>query len=83
MSNHPSLVMCRPTHFGVQYVINPWMRGQVGRARAEVALQQWEGLHNILSELTDVAVIDGAPARQIVDGPVEPLQQRPICMGAA
>ena len=59
---HASIIMCRPTHFGVQYVINPWMQGQVGLARNDVALQQWEQLHAILAELTDVAVIEGAPA---------------------
>jgi len=54
--------MCRPTHFGVQYVINPWMQGHIGRARGEVALEQWQRLHEIVVSLTDVAVIEGAPA---------------------
>ena len=39
-NDRPGIVMCRPTHFGVQYVINPWMQGQIGRARNDVAVQQ-------------------------------------------
>jgi len=58
----PGIVMCRPTYFGVHYVINPWMQGHVGHARNDVALEQWNRLHDIVAELTDVAVIDGAPA---------------------
>ena len=45
----PRIIMCRPTHFGVQYVINPWMQGHIGRARAhgleaEAAVTPLEGL---------------------------------------
>lgn len=58
----PQIIMCRPTHFGVQYVINPWMQGQIGRARNEVASEQWNQLHQLLSDLTDVAVMEGVPA---------------------
>lgn len=57
----PRIVMCRPTHFSVQYVINPWMQGQVGRARNAVAIDQWNRLHDTLAGLTDVAVIEPAP----------------------
>ncbi len=59
---HAKIVMCRPTHFGVQYVINPWMQGQVGLASNAIARQQWQQLHDILVEQTDVAVIEGAPS---------------------
>lgn len=58
----PGIVMCRPTHFAVQYVINPWMQGQIGRARNDVALEQWQRLHEIVASLTDVSVIEGEPA---------------------
>lgn len=61
-SDRPSIVMCRPTHFGVQYEINPWMQGQIGLARNNVAMEQWNRLHEILADLTDVSVIEGAPA---------------------
>ena len=62
ISDRPGMVMCRPTHFGVQYVINPWMQGQIGRARNDVAVEQWNRLYEIVASLTNVAVIEGAPA---------------------
>jgi lysine-ketoglutarate reductase/saccharopine dehydrogenase-like protein (TIGR00300 family) len=60
--------MCKPTHFGVRYVINPWMRGQVGRADSARAMQQWHQLHDLLCTLADVEVIDpGADGRDLPD----------------
>lgn len=56
--SYPDIIMCRPAHFAVQYVINPWMEGHVGRASHDVALRQWQQLHAILSDLTEVAVIE-------------------------
>ncbi|PHR99381.1 MAG: TIGR00300 family protein [Blastopirellula sp.] len=58
----PHIVMCKPTHFGVQYEINPWMQGQIGFADNVIAQQQWNRLHEILSNLTSVKVIEGATA---------------------
>ena len=43
-------LLCTPTHFGVEYVINPWMDGNVGRADAAVALSQWERFRSALAE---------------------------------
>lgn len=57
-SARPLLYMSRPTHFGVDYVINPWMDGQIGNANTAVAKLQWENLHKILSSLTEVRVLD-------------------------
>jgi len=59
MSERGQILMCRPSHFGVEYVINPWMEGHVGRARRDVAAQQWDKLHGIISGLAAVKVIDG------------------------
>ncbi len=59
MNDRSQILMCRPSHFAVEYVINPWMEGHVGRARREVAIQQWEVLHGIVRGLADVRVIDG------------------------
>lgn len=33
--------MCPPDFFGVNYIINPWMEGQIGLADPAVAMQQW------------------------------------------
>jgi lysine-ketoglutarate reductase/saccharopine dehydrogenase-like protein (TIGR00300 family) len=58
MSDCGQILMCRPSHFGVEYVINPWMEGNVGRVRREIAAQQWDKLHGIINGLAAVKVID-------------------------
>lgn len=51
------VLLCRPTHFNVEYVINPHM--QPYTVRADRALQQWEELVNVLKSLKIVVdVID-------------------------
>lgn len=49
--------MCPPAYFGVEYVINPWMEGQLHSIDTAVASQQWSGLHNLLSECGEVALL--------------------------
>ena len=56
--------MCRPRFYGVAYVINPWMEGNVGRTDADVAMQQWERLRAELARraaLDYVEPVDGLP----------------------
>ena len=60
-SNQPEIYMCRPTFYGVQYEINPWMRGQIGKARGEVAAGQWNRLFEIIDAKASVMVIKSAP----------------------
>ena len=55
------VLLCPPTHFGVEYVINPWMTGNVGTASPAVARRQWEALANILDDLCDVSTIEPQP----------------------
>jgi len=57
----PTIAMSEPAQFGVEYVINPWMEGQVGRASRETAMRQWQALHEILRGLTTVVVQPAAP----------------------
>lgn len=52
------ILMCEPQHFGVEYVINPWMQGNVGAASAARALLQWQSLREILEEHADVQTIE-------------------------
>ena len=35
-ATRPRVLMCEPKYFGVEYVINPWMEGHLGLARAGV-----------------------------------------------
>jgi N-dimethylarginine dimethylaminohydrolase len=38
------ILMCAPKHFGVDYVINPWMENQIGQADTTRAQRQWDAL---------------------------------------
>jgi ornithine--oxo-acid transaminase len=56
--------MCPPTFYDVNYVINPWMAGNLHRPSRELALAQWKGLHSAVTQLADVELIEpqqGAP----------------------
>jgi len=47
-------LMCPPNHFGVEYVINPWMEGQIAATNSSRATEQWSRLHSILSRYAKV-----------------------------
>ena len=49
--------MCRPDWFNVEYVINPWMEGHVGRVDRAVARAQWEAFHAIVSEHAGIELV--------------------------
>lgn len=55
------ILMCPPTHFGVEYVINPWMIGNVGSASPSKAQAQWDDLVKILEGIAEVEFIDPSP----------------------
>ena len=59
------VLVCPPTHFGVEYVINPWMAGNVGAVSPTIAAHQWDGLIRILEEHGDVTAIK--PVRGLPD----------------
>lgn len=44
----PRFLMCPPTFFGVDYVINPWMEGQIGAVDRQRAQAQWDALYELL-----------------------------------
>jgi len=52
--------MCPPDHYDVDYVINPWMEGNIHRSSQERAIQQWQGLHDIIKDLAKVHLVDPA-----------------------
>ena len=56
----PRILMCRPEHFEVRYVINPWMEGEESRLRPDLAHSQWQALHEAVSQHADVALIEHA-----------------------
>lgn len=51
------ILMCAPDHFGVDYVINPWMEGNQGSADRILAWQQWANLKFELEKYADIALI--------------------------
>lgn len=55
------VLVCPPTHFGVEYVINPWMAGNVGAASSGTARRQWDALIDILDGHADVTAIEPVP----------------------
>jgi len=58
------ILMCAPDHFGVEYVINPWMEGQRGATDHALAQAQWEKLRDALgaqAELVFVPPQQGLP----------------------
>jgi lysine-ketoglutarate reductase/saccharopine dehydrogenase-like protein (TIGR00300 family) len=49
--------MCAPDHYDVDYVINPWMEGNIHRSSRERAVEQWQGLYGILKSQATVDLV--------------------------
>ena len=50
------ILMCPPDHFGVAYVINPWMEGQFAKTDAALAKRQWQALHDAIGEYAEIVL---------------------------
>ena len=61
----PRVLMCPTDHFGVDYVINPWMQGQIGRVDVARATAQWTNLKNTISQCAEVETV--APGENLPD----------------
>ncbi len=57
MGSPERFLMCPPEFFQVDYVINPWMEGNVDRANGPLAAQQWHRLHSLLAGQGNVELI--------------------------
>lgn len=56
------VLMVEPTHYDVEYVINPYMKNQIGEVDKMQALNEWEHLRDGFEELGfKVDVLDGQP----------------------
>ncbi len=51
-------LMCSPDHYDVDYVINPWMEGNVHKSSRDRAVEQWHGLYHLIK---DRAIVDLVP----------------------
>ncbi len=53
--------MCPPDHYDVDYVINPWMEGNIHKSSRDRAVDQWHNLHHILKDHTMVDLVAPQP----------------------
>ena len=58
MKKSAQLLMCAPTYYDVDYVINPWMEGNVHAASKTRACKQWVALHAELSTRAEVRLVE-------------------------
>jgi N-dimethylarginine dimethylaminohydrolase len=56
-----TFLMCPPTLYDVDYVINPWMSGNVHASSRILASQQWECLYEAVSRIANVKLIEPEP----------------------
>jgi N-dimethylarginine dimethylaminohydrolase len=64
MTSKPIILMCPPTYFKVEHVINPWMAAGLtkeGAVDRDNAQHQWDGLRQAIESAgADVAILDPA-----------------------
>ncbi|NJM69814.1 MAG: TIGR00300 family protein [Scytonema sp. RU_4_4] len=61
MTSQIRFLMCPPNHYDVDYVINPWMEGNIHKSSQERAVGQWDKLHHVLKEH---AIVDIVPPQK-------------------
>ena len=50
MTDQIRFLMCAPDHYDVDYVINPWMEGNIHKSSRDRSVEQWQKLYHILKE---------------------------------
>jgi lysine-ketoglutarate reductase/saccharopine dehydrogenase-like protein (TIGR00300 family) len=60
MTDSMRILMCPPDRYDVNYVINPWMQGNIHKSSRERALEQWNKLYNVLKENATVDLVEPA-----------------------
>ncbi len=61
ISSKARFLMCPPDQYDVDYVINPWMEGNVHKSSKEAAVKQWQTLSKLLQEKGEVEKIPPQP----------------------
>jgi len=59
----PTFLMCPPKLYDVNYVINPWMAGNVRGSSREQAAKQWGQLCHALGQVALVMQVEPEPGR--------------------
>ncbi len=57
MTQPVHILMCPPHHYDVDYVINPWMEGNVHRSSRDRAEEQWNKLYQVLTQYATVDLV--------------------------
>lgn len=57
MSSQIRFLMCSPEHYDVDYVINPWMEGNIHKSSQQRAVEQWEKLYHVLKDKATVDLV--------------------------
>jgi lysine-ketoglutarate reductase/saccharopine dehydrogenase-like protein (TIGR00300 family) len=58
MTDSVKILMCAPHHYDVDYVINPWMEGNIHRSSREQAQEQWDKLYHVLKDHATVDLVE-------------------------
>ncbi|BAY25423.1 hypothetical protein NIES2100_52290 [Calothrix sp. NIES-2100] len=61
MTSPIRFLMCAPDHYDVDYVINPWMEGNIHKSSRDRAVEQWQKLHHVIKEH---AIVDLVPPQK-------------------
>ncbi|HME82687.1 MAG TPA: dimethylarginine dimethylaminohydrolase family protein [Candidatus Eremiobacteraceae bacterium] len=61
MTDPRYFLMCKPTHFGVSYVINPWMKGNIAKTSLDRATSQWRDLLRALTKHARIELVEPEP----------------------
>lgn len=65
MFTQPTILMCPPDYYGIQYEINPWMNRQ-RQADHPLAVQQWHDLRELLAS-QGAAILEMPPVAGLPD----------------
>lgn len=57
MTSPIRFLMCAPDHYDVDYVINPWMEGNIHKSSRDRAVEQWQKLFHVLKQHTIVDLV--------------------------
>lgn len=53
-----TFLMCPPRLYDVNYVINPWMAGNIHTSSRQLAQEQWQRLYEAIAQLAEVALVE-------------------------
>lgn len=56
-----TFLMCSPKFYEVNYVINPWMAGNVHASSQADATEQWQHLYEAVIQVADVVLVEPEP----------------------